>query len=222
MGKTAIILGATGLTGSMLLAQLIKDKRYKKIILFSRKELKNMPTKVTQHVGSLLELENFKKDFIGDEVFCCIGTTSKKTPDKKLYKAIDYGIPVTASKLAKENRINTFLVISALGANANSCIFYNKTKGKMEQDVLKQNIPNTYILQPSIIAGNRKENRNAEKLGLGVFKLFQPLLIGKLKKYRLIEAEDIAKAMLNLANSKAINEIIITSDYIKKNSKNNN
>ena len=67
MGKTAIILGATGLTGSMLLELLIKDNRYKNIISFSRKELKNMPTKVTQHLGNLLELENFKKDFIASE-----------------------------------------------------------------------------------------------------------------------------------------------------------
>ena len=222
MGKTAIILGATGLTGSMLLELLIKDNRYKNIISFSRKELKNMPTKVTQHLGNLLELENFKKDFIADEVFCCIGTTAKKTPDKKLYKAIDYGIAVNAAKLSKANNINTFLVVSALGANANSSIFYNKTKGEMQRDVLAQNIPNTYILQPSIIGGNRKETRIGEKIGLGVFKLFQPLLIGKLKKYRMIEAETIAQSMLNLANSKAIKEKIIRSDYIKEISKKKN
>jgi len=219
MGKTAIILGATGLTGSILLEKLLKDNRYETIKLFSRKELKNMPSKVTQHVGNLFELENFKKDFIADEVFCCIGTTAKKTPDKVIYKQIDYGIPVNAAKLSKENNINTFLVVSALDANAKSSIFYNKTKGEMENDVLAQNIPNTYILQPSIIGGNRKESRIAEKIGLGVFKLFQPLLIGKMKKYRMIEAETIAQAMVNLANSNISTEKIITSDYIKQVSK---
>ena len=222
MGKTAIILGATGLTGSILLEKLLKDNRYETIKLFSRKELKNMPSKVTQHVGNLFELENFKKDFIADEVFCFIGTTAKKTPDKVIYKQIDYGIPVNAAKLSKLNNINTFLVVSALGSNAKSRVFYNKTKGEMENDVLAQNIPNTYILQPSIIGGNRKETRIGEKIGLGVFKLFQPLLMGKLKKYQLIEAEDIAQAMMNLANSTALKENIITSDHIKEISKNNN
>jgi len=221
MGKTAIILGATGLTGSILLEKLLKDNRYENIKLFSRKKIDGLPSKVKQFVGNLFELEIFKDDFTGDEVFCCIGTTAKKTPDKTVYKQIDYGIPVNASKLAKENGINTFLVVSALGANTKSSIFYNKTKGKMERDVLAQNIPNTYILQPSIIGGNRQESRIGEKIGLVAFKIFQPLLIGKLKKYKMIKAETIAQAMLNLANSSPSTIKIITSDYIKQISKYN-
>ena len=218
MKKTAIILGATGLTGSILLEKLLDDNRYKTIKLFSRKEIDGLPSKVKQFVGDILELEKFKKDFIANEVFCCIGTTAKKTPDKILYKKIDFGIPVTAAKLSKANGIPTFLVVSALGANATSSIFYNKTKGKMEQAVLLEKIEKTHILQPSIIGGNRKEQRIGEKIGLAVFKLFQPLFFGKLKKYRITEAEDIAQAMIILANSTATKKII-TSDQITKNYK---
>jgi len=218
MKKTAIILGASGLTGSILLQKLLKDERYETIKLFSRKEIDNLPSKVIQYVGNLFELENFKKYFKADEVYCCIGTTAKKTPDKTIYKAIDYGIPVTAAKLSKENGINTFSVVSALGANAKSSIFYNKTKGEMEQEVLSEKIENTYILQPSIIGGNRNENRIGEKLGLALFKLIQPLFIGKLKKYRITEAEHIAQTMINLANSTSTKKVI-TSDQIKEISK---
>ena len=214
MKKTAIIIGATGLTGSILLEKLINDDSYDSIKLFSRSKMDGLPSKVTQFIGNLLELENFKEDFTASEVFCCIGTTSRKTPDKTMYKNIDYGIPVSAAKLAQENNIDTFLVVSALGANAKSTVFYNKTKGEMERDVLAQNIPNTYILQPSIIAGNRKETRIGEKIGLTIFKLFQPLMIGKLKKYRITKAEDIAQAMINLANSTST-KTIITSASIK-------
>ncbi len=221
MGKTAIILGASGLTGSILLQNLLKDDRYDTIKLFSRKEIDNLPSKVTQYIGDLLNLNSFKTDFIANEVYCCIGTTTKKTPNKTLYKAIDYGIPVTAAKLSKENGINTFSVVSALGANAKSNIFYNKTKGEMEQEVLSKKIENTYILQPSIIGGNRNENRFGEKLGLAVFKLIEPLFIGKLKKYRITEAEHIAKAMINLANSTSSKKVI-ASDQIKEISKKNN
>jgi len=221
MGKTVIILGATGLTGGILLEKLIKDDCYETIKLFSRKKIDGLPSKVQQYVGNILELDNLQKDFIADEVFCCIGTTAKKTPDKVVYKQIDYGIPVNAAKLSKLNNINTFIVVSALGANAKSNIFYNKTKGEMERDVLAQNIVNTYILQPSIIGGNRKENRIGEKVGLAVFKLIQPLFIGSLKKYKMIEAETIAQAMVNLANSNLSTEKIITSDHIKEISKNN-
>lgn len=222
MKKTAIILGATGLTGSILLEKLLNDDRYETIKLFSRKKIDGLPSKVKQYIGDILELDQFKKDFIADEVFCCIGTTAKKTPNKETYKRIDFGIPVAAARLSKANNINTFLVVSAMGANAKSNVFYNRTKGEMERDVLAQNIPVTYILQPSIIGGNRKENRIGEKIGLSIFKLFQPLLIGKLKKYRMIEAEEIAQAIVNLANSTTSKAKIITSDYIKEISKKEN
>jgi uncharacterized protein YbjT (DUF2867 family) len=204
----------------LLLQLLIHDQRYETIKLFGRKKIEGLPLKVKQYTGNLFELESFKEHFTGDEVYCCIGTTAKKTPDKTIYKAIDYGIPVNAAKLAKQHKINTFLVVSALGANAESSIFYNKTKGEMERDVLQQNIANTYILQPSIIGGNRNETRIAEKIGLMVFKIMQPLFIGKLKKYRITEASAIANAMVKLANGNSSTKKIITSDYIKEISNN--
>lgn len=216
MKKTAIILGATGLTGNILLHKLMEDDRYDRIKLFSRSKTEGLPNKVTQFVGDLLELDHFKADFTGDEVYCCIGTTGKKTPDKTHYKQVDYGIPVNAAKLAKENKIPTYLVVSAMGANKNSNVFYNKTKGEMEQDVLQQNIKNTFILRPSLIGGDRKERRVLEKIGLVVFKIIQPLFIGKLKKYRIITAESIAQAMLNLANNTSNADVIIASNDIKQ------
>lgn len=221
MKKTAIILGATGLTGAILLQKLIADERYESIKLFSRSKIEGLPDKVIQFIGDLLKLDQFKADFTADEVYCCIGTTSKKTPDKKRYKEIDYGIPVAAAQLSKENNIATFLVVSALGANKNSTVFYNKTKGEMEQDVLKKQVKNTFILRPSLIGGDRKERRILEKIGLVVFKIIQPLFIGKLKKYQIINAESIAQAMLNLANNNNSEEVIITSNEIKKIAKNN-
>jgi len=214
MNKTAIILGATGLTGSILLDKLLKDDRYKTIKLFSRNEIKGLPSKVQQFVGDILDLDKFKKDFVGEEVFCCIGTTAKKTPDKVLYKKIDFGIPVTAAKLSKVNGIQTFIVISSIGANPESSIFYSKTKGEMEQAVISEKIKKTHILQPSIIGGARLEKRIGEKIGLIFSRLLQPFMIGKLKTYRITKAEDIAQAMINLANSDAT-DTVITSTSIK-------
>jgi uncharacterized protein YbjT (DUF2867 family) len=215
MGKTAIILGASGLTGSILLNKLLDDKRYTAIKLFSRKRIEGLPSKVNQYFGNLFDLKSFKEDFTGDEVYCCIGTTAKKTPNKTVYRSIDYGIPVAAAKLSKKNGIKTFLVVSALGANGKSNIFYNRTKGEMERDVVLEKIEKTYILQPSIIGGERKEQRIGEKIGLVVFKLLQPLFVGKLKKYRITEAEHIAQALINLANSDSTTHII-TSEKIKE------
>ena len=215
MKKTAIILGASGLTGGFVLQKLIEDERYNTIKLFSRSKIEGLPDKVQQFIGDLLELNQFKTDFTADDVYCCIGTTAKKTPDKTLYKKIDFGILVAAAKLSKENHIDTFLVISAMGANKNSTVFYNKTKGEMENSVLKQQIKNTYVLRPSLIGGDRQETRLLEKIGLVIFKVIQPLFIGKLKKYKIVNAETIAQAMIGLANTK-YTEVIITSEHINK------
>jgi uncharacterized protein YbjT (DUF2867 family) len=214
MKKTAIILGASGLTGHSLLQKLIEDERYEKIKLFSRSKIEGLPSKVSQHIGDLLKFEQFKSEFTADEVYCCIGTTKSKTPDKPLYKEIDYGIPVAAAKLSKTNNIPTFLVISAMGANKNSSVFYNKTKGEMEQKILQQNLQNTFVLRPSLIGGNRNEKRTLEKIALRLFKVIQPLFIGKLKAYKIVNAETIAQAMIHLANTKNHSEVIITSDDI--------
>jgi len=213
--KTAIILGATGLTGRLLLRKLITDDSYTSIKLFSRKASGNTAPKIKEFVGDMLQLEHFKNDFTADEVFCCIGTTSAKTKDRAVYKAIDFGIPFAASKLAKENDIPTYLVVSAMGANSKSKIFYNRTKGEMEQAVLNQKIPNTYILRPSLILGERDEKRFGESLGAVLLKLTNVFLIGSLKKYRAIEADCIAEAMISLAKSNH-NTPIVESDIIQK------
>lgn len=214
MKKTAIILGATGLTGSILLEKLLEDDRYESIKLFGRREIDGLPPKVHQYVGDLLVLEDFKNDFTADEVYCCIGTTAKKKTDKQRYKEIDFGIPVAAAKLAKANGISTYIAVSALGANPKSSIFYNKIKGEMEQEVASENIKKTHIMQPSFIDGERDEQRLGEKIGILVFQLIQPLFFGKLKKYRITQAKDLAEAMIQLANL-ASTQLRITSQQIE-------
>lgn len=200
--KTAIILGATGLTGGILLQKLLQDSRYSKIKLFSRSSTGLKNDKIEEHLIDLFELEKYAADFKADEVHCCIGTTQAKTPDENTYHKIDYGIPVTAAKLAAKNRIPTFLVISALGADPDSRFFYNRTKGEMERDVLEQKVHETYILQPSLIGGKREEKRPFEAAWKKVMKVGDNLLVGPLKKYRSIHPEKIADAMIYLANHK--------------------
>lgn len=213
--KCAIILGATGLTGSLLLRRLMEDNSYTNIKLFSRKSSGINSPKIEEFIGDMLHLEKFKADFRADVVFVCIGTTSAKTKDRSIYRDIDYGIPVAASRLAKANQIPTFLVISSLGANPKSRIFYSKTKGEMEQAVLHQKIPRTYILRPSLILGARGEKRFGESFGALVLKLAEIFMVGRLKKYRAIQADVIAAAMIGLAKSEH-HEQIVNSDVIQQ------
>ena len=213
MYRTAIILGATGFTGGLLLEKLIADPTYEKIKLFSRSAVTNTSDKIEEHLIDLLKIEDHKDAFTADEVYCCIGTTASKTKDKKAYKSIDYGIPVAAAKLAKQNNIAAFIVMSSMGAAVSSSVFYNRTKGEMERDVLKQNIKNTVILRPSLIGGRRPEFRVGEKIGIGVMRMIRPLLIGSLKKYRIIHPEKIATCMKTQAN-KPQDRKILRSDEI--------
>ncbi|MBT9187143.1 NAD(P)H-binding protein [Zobellia russellii] len=213
--KTAIVLGATGLTGGILLQLLLADDRYEKVKLFSRSTVGVSHDKLEEHLGDLMQLEQFISHFTGDEVFCCIGTTKSKTPNKTVYKGIDYGIPVAAAKLSHSNGIPTFLVVSAMGANAKSSVFYNRVKGEMEDAVLAEEIMNTYIFRPSLIGGKREEKRMGEFLFKQLMKVVNLVLAGPLEKYRSIKPEAIAEAMLTVANS-GYEERIIESDKIKK------
>lgn len=214
MGKTAIILGASGLTGNLLLTQLLNDDAYSIVKSFSRRSLKREHSKLREYIGELFELEKFKKDFTGDEVFCCIGTTAKKTKDKAVYKKIDFGIPTAAAKLARINKIKSFLVISSIGADYKSNLFYARIKGEMEKVILNQKIKNTYILRPALIKGKREESRLGEAVGTTIMKMAHPFLLGEWKKYRTIKAETIANALHALAQAKP-DYNIIESDKIQ-------
>jgi uncharacterized protein YbjT (DUF2867 family) len=202
MGKTAVVLGATGLTGNILLKMLLEDERYGQVTVFGRNSCNIKHPKLEEYIIDLFELSHYANKFKADEVFCCIGTTKAKTSNKEIYTKIDYGIPVEAAKLCKANEIGTFVVISALGAKKKSKIFYNRIKGKMEVAVLEQQIPNTYILQPSLISGKREEFRLGEYVFNALMSLFKPMFrFGGLKRYKPIAPETIAKCMIWVTNN---------------------
>lgn len=202
------------MVGDLVLKQLLNDNRYAKVIVFGRRSCGVQHTKFEERIVDLFNLETNADKFKADVVFCCIGTTKAKTPKTETYAKIDYGIPVAAAKLCKRNNIETFIVISALGANPNSSVFYTRLKGEMERDVLAQNIKNTFLLQPSIIGGNRQEKRSGEFIAKNAMRIVNPFLIGVLKKYRAIKPETIAAAMIWLDNN-VYSEKRIPSDKIK-------
>ncbi|OYQ34737.1 nucleoside-diphosphate sugar epimerase [Flavobacterium cyanobacteriorum] len=215
MGKSAIVLGATGVTGKLLLELLLKDNRYHEIKIITRRATGITHPKVFEYVADMLQLQDSAGVFSADDIFCCIGTTKAKTPDKGIYYKTDHGIPVTAAKLARQNGCRSFIVISALGADIASNLFYNRTKGEMERDVLEQGIAKTHILRPSLIEADRNEARPAERLGILLMRIINPLLVGRVARYKSIKAGAIAKAMLWLANND-YESAIVPSEDIKK------
>lgn len=206
MGKTAIILGATGLTGSLVLNKLLEDERYTEVRVLVRCKTDINHPKLNEKIGDLLSLENYSDFLKGDEMYICIGTTKKKTPDKDLYRKIDFGIPALAADIAKQNGIERIAVVSAMGANAGSSITYNQLKGEMEQAVWKAKIPITYILRPSLIYGERRDDyRFGEKLGIVLFTWFSFLIPAK---YQMTKATAIAQKMIDLCNSEEESRVV--------------
>ena len=215
MKKTAIILGITGVTGSLLAKHLFDDERFEKVISFHRRPSGLQHPKLEEHVIDMFELEKHQEAFKADVVFCCVGTTQSKTSDRETYKKIDYGIPLAAAKLCVTNDIKCLVVISAMGADPESRVFYNKVKGEMERDVLAIKPNDTYFLEPALLAADREEKRTAEKIGIAVFKVLNPFLIGPLKKFRSIKPEALVKTMLYLTFN-TYEDARIPSDEIQK------
>jgi uncharacterized protein YbjT (DUF2867 family) len=198
--KTALLFGASGLVGSHLLNQLIKDTNYSKIKLFVRSVTEIIDPKVEIIKTDFNNLQNHKEDVKGDDCFFCIGTTKKNSSDKDEYRRVELDIPKEIAKIAKLNLVNSFIFVSAIYANPNSSGDYVKFKGLVEEELKRLNFPKLALMRPSFLMGDRKEKRVGEKIGIFVFKLLSPLLLGPFKKMRPIHSETVAKAMIIVAN----------------------
>lgn len=221
--KKAILYGASGLVGSYILDALLRDDNYERVVIVVRKDPGIRHPKLTTIIGDFDSFADPVKGFEVDEVYIALGTTQKKTPERKAYYQIDHDYPVMAAKLAKENGAKTVLLVSSIGADAKSTVFYTRTKGETEQDIIGLGFDHTYIFRPSMILGNRKEKRPLEIVIKAVWKIINPLFIGKMNKYKGIEAKDIARAMVSMANQPvgkiAIlhwNEMKALNDSVKK------
>ncbi|TCC97121.1 oxidoreductase [Pedobacter hiemivivus] len=192
----AIIAGATGLIGSSLLHQLLDHPDYTMITAVVRNEIHLQHPKFRQVVVDFDRLENHQEDIKGDVVFCALGTTKSKTPDKAQYRKIDYQYPLDIAFIAQQNGASQYHLVSALGANPDSSIFYSKLKGEVERDLKTIPFKAIHIYRPSLLVGDRKEHRTGEGIMIGLMRFLNPLLIGGLKKYRSIKIEKVASAML--------------------------
>ncbi len=196
MNKKAILLGATGLIGQNLLQQLLASSNYSQVLVLVRKPLPQTHLKLKQLVVNFEELANYKEEIIGDVVFCCLGSTAKKTPDPDIYRKIDYHYPLVVAEIALSNGATSYHLVSSMGANPNASLFYAKTKGEVERDLQKLAYQTICIYRPSLLDGTRIEERSGENIMINVMRFINPILIGSLKKYRSIKIAVVATAML--------------------------
>ena len=198
--KTALLFGSSGLVGGHLLNQLIKDNKYSKIKLFIRTDPEISDPKVEVIKTNFNNLQNHKEDIKADDCFFCIGTTKQNSPDKDDYRKVELEVPKEIAQIAKSNLVNSFIFVSALYANSKGSGNYVRFKGLVEEELKRLNLLKLVLMRPSFLMGDRKEKRVGEKIGIFVFKLLSPLLLGPLKKMRPIHSETVAKAMIIAAN----------------------
>ena len=198
--KTALLFGVSGLVGGHLLNQLIKNNNYSKIRLFVRSVPQITDPKIEIIETDFNNLENHNEDIKGDDCFFCIGTTKQNSPDKNEYQRVELEVPKQIAQITKSNLVKSFIFVSTLYANPKSSANYVRFKGLVEEELKRLNFPRLALMRPSFLMGDRKEKRVGEKIGIFVFKLLSPLLLGPLKKMRPIHSETVAKAMIKAAN----------------------
>jgi len=215
--KTALVFGSSGLVGGYLLNQLIKDSNYNKIKIFVRSELENNDPKVEIIKTDFNNLEKHKEDIKGDDCFFCIGTTKQNSPKKSEYRRVELDVPKQIAQITKSNSVNSFVFVSSGYADPKSLGDYLKFKGEVEEELKRLNFPKIGIMRPSFLLGDRKEKRVAEKIGIFVFKMLSPLLVGPLKKMKPIHSEIVAKAMIRAANENLEKNIFESNEIVDLN-----
>ena len=213
--KTALLFGASGLVGGHLLNELIKENYYSKIKIFVRSELKISDPKIKIIRTDFNNLQNHKEDIKGDDCFFCIGTTKHNSPDKNEYRRVELEIPKEIAQIAKSNSVNSFIFVSSGYADPKSSGDYLKFKGQVEEELKRLNFTKLGIMRPSFLMGNRKEKRIGEKIGILVFKLLSPLLLGPLKKMKPINSEIVAKAMVAFVQSDTQKNTFESNEILK-------
>ena len=197
--RNALIAGATGLVGNALLQQLLNDDQYDKIILLTRKPLEIANSKLVILQNDFDKIESLNPGFTIDDVFCALGTTINTAGSQDAFYKVDFTYVVNLGKWCEANGVKRFMIVSAMGANAKSGIFYNRVKGEMEEAVNQLNILQKMIFRPSLLMGNRKEKRTGEKIAQAVMGGLGFLFVGPLLKFKGIHADVVAKAMIKAA-----------------------
>lgn len=185
-----LLAGASGLTGEHLLDRLLSEPTVARVLAPSRRALAEHPH-LDNPQGELLDLLAQLNGPI-DTAFCCLGTTLKQAGSQEAFRAVDHDLVLAFARRARELGARHLLVISALGADPASAVFYNRVKGEMEQALRAMDWPQLTIVRPSLLLGARQEFRLGERLAA-------PFIRWLPGKYRGIKATVLARALWRLA-----------------------
>lgn len=194
-----IIIGGTGATGKELVREILDNQNVAEVVALVRTESLPSHPKLTQEVVNFNELENYRNLILGDVAISTLGTTIKDARSKANQWKIDHDLPLEFARIAKQNNIQKFLLLSAVGVDPNSKIFYNKMKGMLEKNIKKLDFEQLFIFQPGMLI-RPNSDRLGEKLMIPVLSFFNQF--GLLKKYEALHVNEVAKAMNSMINQK--------------------
>ncbi len=188
--------GASGLVGGFLLAELLASDDYERVVSLGRRVLPLTHPKLVQRVVDFAALDAVAAEFRGDDVFCALGTTIRRAGSREAFRAVDQVAVLALAWAARRAGATRFFVVSSVGADAQSRVFYSRVKGEMEDALAVMDFPTLAIFRPSLLRGPRAEKRIGESLAAAGLWLVEPLMVGGLRKYRSIHAEVVARAMV--------------------------
>jgi len=210
--KKAIVLGSTGMVGTELIKLLIENKDYTEITSLVRRPSCVIHTKLVEHIINFDEPEMWSNLVQGDVLFSTLGTTIAQAKTKTAQFKVDYTYQYIVAEIAAKNGVTNYVLVSSAGANSKSAVFYTNMKGKLEDAVKLLPFKVISILRPGQLDGNRIENRRMEKIGLSI--IYKLNKLGLFKKYKPIQALQVAQAMINAAE-KTISETYTLDQVFK-------
>ena len=214
--RTALLVGATGLVGGHCLRQLLADDAWSQVVVLARRRLAASHPKLVARLvdfDRLGQLSGFPRV---TDVFCALGTTIAKAGSQPEFHKVDFTYVVETARLAAVSGARQFLLVSAVGADRSSSIFYSRVKGETEEAVRKLPLAGIQIFRPSILAGERSESRPFERVGLAAFSAVSFAMVGPLRRYRPVAADDVARAMLEVARREIPGVNVYDSDRIEE------
>lgn len=215
--KTALIAGATGLVGQALTGLLLQAPEYKEVIVLVRQPVEQWKShkKLRQVIVDYERLEQQRQELQADDIYCCLGTTIRKARTQENMYRIDVTYPLELARIACEEGATQFLVVSAIGADARSSVFYSRIKGELEQQLAQIGYESLSIVRPSLLLGKRKEFRLGERTGAILARVLSPLFIGPINKYKAISADIVAESMYRIACRKPEGTVVYLSNQLE-------
>jgi uncharacterized protein YbjT (DUF2867 family) len=211
--RSALVAGASGLVGGFVLEALLESPLYREVCSLGRRALPQQHPKLTQRTVDFARLENEPLP-AADDAFCCLGTTIKKAGSQEAFRAVDHDAVLAFAQAARKAGARRFLLVSALGADARSRMFYNRVKGEAEEHLQRLGFESLVHLRPSLLLGERAENRPSERVAIVVAKALGPLL--RPFSGRPIEARTVARAMVVLARDSAGGVRVVPSGELQE------